>query len=419
MKFCIECGKEFNPQSPGASSLRGPVCEKAFQSRLIFPEELSSICEIISKKGYPVYLVGGSVRDLILNRPLKDYDLATEATPDILEEIFPMASLAGKSFGVIKYPTKEKGEFIDIATFRKDGNYSDNRRPDSVSFTTAKEDSNRRDFTINALFLNLENKEIIDFHGGLEDLLKKQVRAVGNPEDRFNEDSLRMLRALRFASNLDFKIEDNTLLAIKKLKASIHNLSKERIKEEINKMSQTPFNSFKLLKRSGLLGELFPSADSKYFETIKKMESFESFSNEEKQKWFWINLKVEDFKTFKLSNDEIKTLVSYKNIYNQLDNFNNLPTAERNECLLKKDFINVFQYFKKFNHSEVVEKTLAELKANPINLNLVPSGEQLSQWGVSPGITMGKILKDLKTKVHARELQKEDEVYEFVKNYKF
>ena len=139
----------------------------------------------------------------------KDFDVATNAHPDQVKKIFKHSQFVGKSFGVIHLPFKN-GQHIEIATFRKDGTYIDGRRPESVEFTSIEEDAKRRDFTINALYYDFHKKKVIDFFEGIKDIEEKKIRTVGNPEVRFQEDYLRIIRALRFSVTFDFEIEEKT-----------------------------------------------------------------------------------------------------------------------------------------------------------------------------------------------------------------
>ena len=179
--------------------------------------------------------MGGCVRDLLLGRTPKDFDVATDARPDEVSMRFPGAELVGAHFGVVLV---RKGEAqVEVATFRSDSTYSDGRRPDSVQFEDSPEqDAERRDFTINALMLDPATGEILDFVGGREDLRQGVIRAIGDPGTRFREDHLRLLRAVRFAASLGFSIEPATAAAIHDQRASIHLVSAERVRDELSRI---------------------------------------------------------------------------------------------------------------------------------------------------------------------------------------
>lgn len=191
------------------------------------------VAEILIDHGHETYFAGGCVRDRLLGKEPKDFDIATSATPEEVLTLFPNSDQVGKHFGVII--VKSEGFHFEIATFRCDGSYSDNRRPDSVTFTSAREDAQRRDFTINALFEHPLTGEIIDHVNGLLDINNKVLRCVGNPNDRFKEDALRILRLFRFKAKLDgvFSIEKETYIAAKSHAKRLKDISIERINSEM------------------------------------------------------------------------------------------------------------------------------------------------------------------------------------------
>lgn len=215
------------------------------------------ICTELSQRGFVAYFAGGCVRDWCLGRSPKDFDVATDAKPDQVAEIFPGSQLVGKAFGVVLVGG------VEVATFRKDGPYSDGRHPDRVEFCTAKEDALRRDFTINALFYDLKSGQVIDHVGGLEDLKRALIRTVGDPEQRFSEDLLRPLRALRFLAQLeDFSLDPLTLQAITRTAPRASSVAKERLWQEWEKIllaSKGPrVRSLKLFKETGWWAQVFP-----------------------------------------------------------------------------------------------------------------------------------------------------------------
>jgi len=213
----------------------------------------------LQRAGYTAYLAGGCVRDHLLGVEAKDYDVATSARPEEVQRIFPrVTDITGKSFGVVRVMVGE--EQFEVATFRQDGPYKDGRHPESVRFATAEEDAQRRDFTINGLFFDPVADRLIDYVGGEADLRAGTVRAIGNPLDRFTEDHLRLLRAIRFATRLIFKIEPKTWEAIRAEASMIRTVSAERIRDELNKIfsAAKPELGLDLLDQSGLLKEVLP-----------------------------------------------------------------------------------------------------------------------------------------------------------------
>lgn len=218
----------------------------------------SSIIETLQSAGFKAYLAGGCVRDGLLGRRPNDLDVVTSATPDQVESLFSNTIAVGKQFGVIRVLWGDAD--IEVATFRKDGLYIDGRRPENIEFSTPEEDAQRRDFTINALFYDIDENKIYDFVGGLDDLAQQKIVAVGDPARRFEEDRLRILRAIRFVSQLGFVIDGPTFKAVQSSSYKIKDVSGERIHDELKKLflGNYRFESVTLMKPSGLEQALFP-----------------------------------------------------------------------------------------------------------------------------------------------------------------
>ncbi len=217
-----------------------------------------NIVESLEKAGFSAFFVGGYVRDKILGSASNDIDIATDAKPDQVENLFDRTIAIGASFGVI---TVLVGDFsFEVATFREEAEYSDGRRPDKVVFANAEADAERRDFTINALFYSPTEKKVIDFSTGLADLEQGVIRTVGEAYERFSEDYLRMLRAVRFAARFNFPLEESVVNAIKVLALNIKNVSVERIFTEVTKMltGNSPDLAIKMLYEVNLLDHIFP-----------------------------------------------------------------------------------------------------------------------------------------------------------------
>jgi len=208
--------------------------------------------------GYETFLAGGCVRDVLLNREPKDFDIATSARPRDVRALFRNSGMVGAHFGVVLVHEPEAD--FEIATFRTDGVYLDGRRPKDVRFSSAEEDAQRRDFTINGLFQNPITGEVIDFVGGQADLQAGLIRAIGNPSERFREDHLRLLRSVRFATDLGFELESDTLAAVKEEAPSIRLISAERVRDELVRILENPrrLRGFDLLVGTGLLSEILP-----------------------------------------------------------------------------------------------------------------------------------------------------------------
>ena len=234
---------------------------------MAIPKEVKLIIEKLKKQGFEAYIVGGCVRDFLRDVEPKDWDVTTNARPEEIQKVFPDSFYENKFLTVtVKTGSKkEKLKEIEITTYRLEGQYSDSRHPDQVSFAkTLQDDLARRDFTINAIAIDLlgagGKSKIIDFFGGQEDLKNKLVRAVGKSEERFSEDALRMMRAVRFATILDFKIEPATLLGIKDNAKKLKNISIERIRDEFLKiiMADGAEQGVDLLREVGLLEFITP-----------------------------------------------------------------------------------------------------------------------------------------------------------------
>ncbi len=232
------------------------------------PDEVKKILSDFRKNNHEIYIVGGAVRDLLMEKTVTDWDFTTNATPDEILKVIPDGFYDNK-FGTVGVKFENFSKPFEITTYRTEFGYSDNRRPDKIAWgKTLKEDLARRDFTVNALalraVLSIKYKvlgtELVDLYNGLEDLKNKVLRAVGDPSERFNEDALRMLRAVRIAGELKFEIEQNTLSAIKNNATLINKIAKERIKDELFKIlkGDNSYDGFIHLKETGLMDQILP-----------------------------------------------------------------------------------------------------------------------------------------------------------------
>ena len=222
-------------------------------------EAATEIVRRLRTEGFQAYLVGGCVRDLVMGREPKDYDVSTDATPDQVVKLFPDSLTVGAQFGVVIVPRAEGN--VEVATFRSDGRYADGRHPSEVRYAkTPREDVRRRDFTINGLLLDPLENQVLDYVGGQGDIRARRIRAIGNPIERFHEDRLRMLRAVRFAARFGFSLDAAALEAIRKLAPLIHDVSAERVRDELLKIltEGEARRGFELLDETGLLREVLP-----------------------------------------------------------------------------------------------------------------------------------------------------------------
>jgi len=236
-------------------------------SRMDRSESAIRIVRVLHRAGHQAYFAGGCVRDKLRGAPAKDYDIATSAKPEEVQKLFPKTVPVGVQFGVIL--VMEEGVPFEVATFRTEGGYQDGRRPTKVAFTSVEEDAMRRDFTVNGLYYDIEGDKVIDLVGGQRDLDLKLIRTIGDPDARFNEDHLRLLRAIRFAVQLDFEIDRQTFHSIVKHSALIRAVSAERVRDELSKIltSGNPARGLRLLDEAGLLKQILPE-----METMKGVE---------------------------------------------------------------------------------------------------------------------------------------------------
>lgn len=216
------------------------------------------IIKELKNKGFESYWAGGTVRDFLLGKTPKDYDIVTSAKPDKIEDILEKTIPIGKKFGVIL--AIKNGHHFEVATFRSDASYTDGRRPDAVYFTSAKEDALRRDFTINGMFYDPISKKVIDYVNGQKDLKDEILRFIGDPEERIKEDNLRILRAIRFKNAFNLTYAPQTFEAVKNNAKLINNVSVERIKDELTKILLLPGreNAFKDLDKAGIIEYIIP-----------------------------------------------------------------------------------------------------------------------------------------------------------------
>jgi poly(A) polymerase len=231
-----------------------------------------TIAKRLVEKGKIAYFAGGCVRDFLMNVAPHDFDIATDARPEEVESFFPKTVPVGRQFGVIL--VVDSGETFEVATFRREGGYADGRHPAYVAFTEPEEDAQRRDFTVNGLFYDPANGGVLDFVRGQSDIRDKIIRAIGDPTKRFDEDKLRILRAVRFASTLDFVIEKQTWDAVTAMAHQIRCVSPERIRDEVVKILTRgrAGRGLGLLSESGLLREILPEVEA--MRNVRQPEAF-------------------------------------------------------------------------------------------------------------------------------------------------
>ncbi len=306
----------------------------------------------LQKAGHQALWAGGCVRDQLLGKSPKDYDVATSATPEQVQDLFGhKRTLAiGASFGVITVLGPKIAGQIEVATFRRDAGYSDGRRPDAVEFTDAREDAIRRDFTINGMFFDPVTEKVHDYVGGVSDLEKKIIRAIGDPNARIDEDKLRMLRAVRFAATYGFEIERKTLAAIQQHAGEIIIVSGERIGAEIRRMLAHPNRAVAagLLRESNLLEQVLEDSETLFAledswqEMLRGMKQlprneFISAASVFLAKWLESHSVDEVARQWKFSNDEKKSIEWIHAHDNQIANADKMLWSEIQPLLIHSD----------------------------------------------------------------------------------
>lgn len=362
----------------------------------------TEIIKKLANAGYIAYFAGGFVRDLLLGISSDEIDIATNASPDAVMALFPKTIAVGIAFGVVIVVID--GINFEVTTFRKDLNYQDGRHPEGVDFSTPEEDAKRRDFTINGMFYDPLSQQVFDFVGGKKDLEKKIVRSIGNPEERFQEDRLRMVRAFRFASRFGFEIDNETINAIKKFAPSLFPaVSMERINQELTKMSTFPRfdEALNEMQKVGLLSVIFPDFKSKEIKFPKfppytplivyLLELFPQYSLEQK---------IALCQYLKMSNRDMK-LVSF---FHEAENLFIHSTNDRYDWAkfyshpLSALFLSVKEASspsKEFalQHKNRKEQLYVHIKRLEENRPLI-TATLLQAQGIAPGKTMGFLLKE-------------------------
>lgn len=348
------------------------------------------ILKIFNKNGYEAYFVGGCVRDYLLGEEFSDIDITTNALPEEVKKIFRKSIDTGIQHGTVTILVN--GEGYEVTTFRTEDEYINHRSPEKVEFVSnLREDLDRRDFTINAMALD-SNGILFDYHNGEKDLSSGVIRTVNNPNDRFYEDALRMLRAFRFSSKLGFEIEYDTLEAIKKNAELIKFVSIERIVNEFKK----------LLSGKGNLRSLELLLDSKlntYIPFLEEIEIIQDFSKYSFCQSLYIlskinNISFDTLKTLKLSNKEIKLIKEYDKI--KEDFINNVPL----ELILYKynfeDVVFVAEYFS-YNNRNNIES--CKLTINSFDEVDITSQEIISTIGEKPGPWIKSVVSELEREI--------------------
>ena len=373
------------------------------------------VVQKLQQAGFEALWAGGCVRDQLVGRQPKDYDVATNATPDQVREVFGKKRTLsiGASFGVITVLGPKSAGQIEVATFRRDTGYSDGRRPDAVEFTDAREDAIRRDFTINGMFFDPINEKVIDYVDGQLDLEAEQIRAIGNPHERIEEDKLRMLRGIRFAATFDFSLEPETLAAIQKHAPEITVVSGERIGAEMRRMlaCSKRMLAVELLRESGLLAAILPVGSSLYANalhwgnTIAALQRLDPGDFESAAAILLEPIIADQgigviFKCWKLSTDESKTIAWICKNWRTLDQAQDLSWSEIQPLLLHSDILRCLAVAdaQKTDPSKGVAFCRERLEWPPEKLDPKPflDGGDLIKLGIERGPQFKRILESVR-----------------------
>ena len=405
---------------------------------------------------HPAFWVGGCVRDLLLGREPQDYDLATSARPEQVEKLFKHTRAVGRKFGVM-IVVEGKYQF-QVATFRAEAEYQDGRRPAKVVFSSAEADAQRRDFTVNGLFYDPVAKRLYDWVGGEKDLRAKIIRTIGPPEERFAEDHLRLLRAVRFAAQLDFEIEPQTFAAIKMLAPKIRLISAERIRDELIKLFSPPHaaHGLALLRDSGLLAHILTEfiatiacdqspdyhPEGTVFEHVRLMLEKLPPGADEALPWavilhdigkpptasrdaatgtihFYEHEKVgaamaeRILKRLRFPKRQIEKVVACVRQHMQFKDVKQMRKATLRRLLLRATFplelelhrLDCLGSHGDLGHYEFLVEQAAELKKKPAIRPPLLTGKDLIKLGMKPGPAMGALLTEIREKQLQDELK--------------
>lgn len=422
---------------------------------------------LLRGSGHKAFFVGGCVRDLAMHINPKEYDISTSADPHEVMKIFPNSVTVGVNFGVV-IVLRDEFKF-EVATFRREESYSDGRHPDNVIYSNDEtEDVLRRDFTINGMLYDPFSEDLIDYTGGLNDIKGETIKTIGNPNERFKEDKLRVLRAVRFGAQLDYEIEENTLRAIKEMASSISHVSAERIRDEILKIitQGNPGNGLKLLRETKLLKFILPDVDRMhgvpqppnfhpegdvFNHTCLIMDKLYEITNGKQSPELAMGALLHDVgkpdtytesdrirfnghdrigaeisrricKGLKLSNKQIEIIASlvrehlkFKDVFNMrestLKRFLGMPNFEDHlklhlaDCLASHGLTEAYEF---------VIKKLGEIKIEELKPKLLLNGFDLIEMGYTPGPIFSKILDSLEEAQLEGTLEIKDDAKKFV-----
>lgn len=425
------------------------------------------IVKRLNEAGFIAYWVGGCVRDLLLNRHPNDYDIATNAVPEKVQELFEKTIPVGKQFGVLLVVIGE--DSFQVATFRSESDYRDGRHPGIITFGDPVNDAKRRDFTINGLFYDPIKGEVIDYVGGRKDIEQRLIRAIGNPEERFNEDYLRMLRAIRFAAQLDFEIERETFIAVQNNAEKIKLISAERVRDELLKLFLPPHaaRGLELLKNSGLLKHILPEVYDMigceqspiyhpegcvYTHTLRMLENLPpdsshilvwsallhdvgkprvaTRSQSDDRLLFYEHDAVgaemarQILERLKFPSDEIEDIVVCIRHHMQLKDAPKMKKSTLRRMLARPTFpieielhrLDCVASHRQLDIYEFLKQKQQEYSEKPPLPQPLITGEDLKKLGFTEGVELGMVLKQIREKQLQDEITTREQAIEFAKN---
>ncbi|MHB8482873.1 MAG: CCA tRNA nucleotidyltransferase [Nitrospiria bacterium] len=418
--------------------------DKSEKTRHLYAQAVQIVGKL-RKAGYQAYFAGGAVRDQIRGDVPNDYDIVTSARPKEVLFLFPQAVPVGVAFGVVLVPfgKGEKGGFketIEIATFRSDGVYLDGRHPQTVTFSDEKEDAFRRDFTINGMFFDPIGKRVIDYVGGREDLENKIIRTIGDPEKRFQEDYLRLLRAVRFSAQFSFQIEQKTYETIRKMGELIQKVSAERIRGELEKIliGPDPVRGLTLLDQTGMMKAILPEVgklkefqkqgggESVWSHTLKLFEFISNRTFELAMGILFHDVEAQTAasvcRRLKLSNhqsEKVTLLVRDFLLFQEVPGMNQ---ARFKRFLRLPYFGELLELYRADSMAlgrepelwEFCVKKLREFTADELFPPAVLSGDGLIEMGYFPGPLFKQILHDLEDSQLEGKIKTREEAYAWV-----
>jgi poly(A) polymerase len=420
----------------------------------------------LREAGFSAFFVGGCVRDQLLERTPQDFDIATDARAEDIERLFLKTIPVGRQFGVLI--VVEEGQQFQVATFRAESDYADGRHPGKVTFTDAINDARRRDFTVNGLFLDPLTGTVHDWVGGEADLRARLIRTIGAPEERFGEDHLRLLRAVRFAAQLGFEIEAGTFASVQARAADIRSVSAERVRDELLKLFRPPHaaRGLELLRASGLLVEVLPEIaamigceqppefhpEGDVFTHVKLM--LEKMPADASESLPWTVLlhdvakpvtQTRDADTgrirfnehervgaemaeailrrLRFPNQQIEEIVACVRLHMQFKDAPQMRKATLRRMILRETFpvemelhrLDCLGSHRKLDHYELLQREAVELANLPALVPPLLNGHDLLALGCPPGPPLGALLHELRDKQLAEELTTPDEARAWVK----